>query len=196
MLRTCGSPMPPASFATAGIAACTTLPRATSACRVMAPITRLSPSRVTPASSGTFLRSMSAAGDARRCFMVGSRVMPPASALASALARSATAPDSDWGRWYSKAYMSNSPKEGNGSRRIAAVRSVSFRGALHHGLLRGAPDDLRSRGHRHVFVTERIGEGVDDGRRRGDRARFPATFDAKRIGRADRLDRLDLERGQ
>src|SRR6202453_2600379 len=45
-------------------------------------------------------------------------------------------------------------------------------------------------------MAERIGEGVDDRRWRSDRARFATALDAERIGRANRLDRVDLERGQ
>src|SRR6185437_5462262 len=91
--------------------------------------------------------------------------------------------------------MSSSPK-GEMKKSGGAPPAPLFRGALRHGLLRGAPDGLRSGGHDHVFVAKCVGNGVDNGRRSRDRARFAAALDAERIGWTDRLDRLDLVRGQ
>ena len=187
--------MTPASDASAGIAACTTLLRATSACRVIAPITRLSPSRATPASSRTFLRSTSAAGDARRCFMVGSRVMPPASALASGFARSATAAESDVGAMIFKGVHC----------RILPMRGqkAAERRPLVHSAARFITVFCAARqttcgvaGMATSSWPSASVMRVDDRRRRGDRARFAAALDAERIGRTERLDRLDLERRQ
>jgi hypothetical protein len=73
----------PAIAASAGIPALTTAERLTSTCRVIAPITTVSPSSVMPARPGTAARSISCDGLARRSFSVGSSVMPPATSLAS-----------------------------------------------------------------------------------------------------------------
>ena len=54
--------------------------------------------RERPESSRTFFSSISGEGEARRCFIVGNRVMPPARALASAFSSSASAPEKRVGR--------------------------------------------------------------------------------------------------
>jgi len=74
----------PASAANAGIARLTTAERLTSACRVIAPMTMVSPSSLMPFSAGIAPRSISCEGLARRIFKVGIKVMPPATSLASA----------------------------------------------------------------------------------------------------------------
>ena len=78
-LRTCGSAIV--------LAALARMPRpssrATAAWRVIAPIRQPSPSRLMPARPGTFLRSTSSDGAAKRSFISGSSECPPASSLAS-----------------------------------------------------------------------------------------------------------------
>ena len=66
--------MPPASFASAGIAPATSLDDATAACRVVAPIFTASPETLMPLSSPMPPRSITSDGCARRCFNVGIRV--------------------------------------------------------------------------------------------------------------------------
>ena len=61
---------------------------------------------------------------------------------------------------------------------------------------RGAPDGLGRRRHRDVLMAERVGERVDHRGRRSDRARFAATLEAERIGRARRGDGRDIVRRQ
>jgi hypothetical protein len=56
---------------------------ATSACLVVAPITSERPFSSMPDRPSTLPMSISAEGEARRCFMVGSSVCPPARILAS-----------------------------------------------------------------------------------------------------------------
>jgi hypothetical protein len=87
-LRTAGSPIMPAMAASAGRPCLTTGERLTSACRVIAPITIASPASVMPRNDVIAARSIRSDGRARRCFRVGSRVMPPASSFASSLAAS------------------------------------------------------------------------------------------------------------
>ena len=77
LLRTCGSPILPASTASAGIAPCTSADAATAACGVSAPISTASPSTAMPASAAIPARSIRSDGAARRCFIVGSNVWPP-----------------------------------------------------------------------------------------------------------------------
>ena len=77
----------------------TTAEVATSSCVVMAPITSALPCLSMPFSSATRDRSTMTLGLARRCFMVGSSVWPPASSLASGLdASSLAASATDCGR--------------------------------------------------------------------------------------------------
>ena len=49
----------------------------------MAPIVTVTPSSLIPFKAGSFARSTTAAGAARRCFSVGIRVMPPPRTLQS-----------------------------------------------------------------------------------------------------------------
>ncbi len=67
------------------MASCTTALAATSACVVIAPMTTARPLRSMPFISATAPRSTRFAGEASRCFMVGSSVCPPASSFASSL---------------------------------------------------------------------------------------------------------------
>ena len=71
--------------ANAGIAARTTSLAATSACRTMAPISITSPSSLMSARPSIFEMSTISDGLARRIFIVGSSVMPPANSFASSL---------------------------------------------------------------------------------------------------------------
>ena len=99
-LRTCTSPMEPASAASAGTAAPTSDEAATAAWRVIAPIRTPSPRRSIPASASIPLRSTRSAHEARRKRMVGIRLMPPASGRPSSdAARRALASSSEDGRW-------------------------------------------------------------------------------------------------
>ena len=92
---TCGSPMPPATSHRPGIAERTSAEFATWSWVVMAPMSRPFAFFWMPLSSATRDRSTITVGWARRIFMVGSSVCPPASSLASpppasSLAASAT----------------------------------------------------------------------------------------------------------
>ena len=72
---------------------------ATSSCVLMAPITSALPFLSMPRNSATRAKSISTGGLARRCFMVGISVWPPASSLASLVpASSLAASASDCGR--------------------------------------------------------------------------------------------------
>ena len=82
-LRTCGSPIWPATSASAGIAAATSDEFATASWTVIAPTVTAPPDTWMPLSSATAARSTTSEGCARRCFRVGSRVMPPAISTAS-----------------------------------------------------------------------------------------------------------------
>ena len=81
--RTCGSAMTRAVSRMIGMAAARSAAAISSAIVVVAPITKLSPSRLMPRSSAMPPRSTSACGTARRSFIIGIRLWPPASGLAS-----------------------------------------------------------------------------------------------------------------
>src|SRR5713226_2620454 len=180
MLRTCGSPISPASSASAGKFSCTTGESATSACRVMAPMTIERPRSSMPDRPSIKDRSIRLAGLASRCFMVGIRVWPPASSFASSLLASRLAA---WrtleGRWNVNAYM-----EASLFRRLAGRVAALDRG----------PDRLRGRRHGDLLAADRVGDGVDDRGGRGDGAGFAAAFDAERVRRAFRQRHIDPER--
>ena len=76
-LRTWASPIIPAKSARAGTAPRTAADAATSAWRVIAPISTLSPT-VMPAIPSMPPRSITSVGAARRAFNVGINVIPPA----------------------------------------------------------------------------------------------------------------------
>src|SRR5215813_4261986 len=160
-LRTCGSPIPPASWARAGMVFCTSAERATSACVVMAPIVMPPPSTFTPLSAAMPPRSTRSLGCASRCFSVGMRVMPPATILASLLPASRLAASAaEAGRWYPKSCMVHPP---------LLCRDLGWRG------LYGLPDLERRCRHRDVLHAERrqrIDDRVDDGGRRADGTDF------------------------
>src|SRR5918999_2772889 len=168
MWRTWRSPMMPASAARAGIAFFTSGEAATSAWRVMAPISTALPEALIPDSSLMVPRSMRSLGDESRSFIACPRLWPPARYLASSFFEpSAIASFVLEGRWYSNACM-------------------AF-------LLDGFPNRVRRRGHGHVLHAERVGDGVHHRRGSADRAGLAAAFDAERIVRARGLAGVDLE---
>jgi hypothetical protein len=99
-LRTCGSPIEPGTEARPGSASFNTFEFATSACRVIAPITIERPLSSTPAMSSQPLRSISAEGCASRSFITGISEWPPASSFDSGcLAKRLAACRAVVGRW-------------------------------------------------------------------------------------------------
>src|SRR5665213_94669 len=113
---TAGSPIMPARRASAGIAFLTSADSATSICRVMAPMTSALPSRLMPFNSAMPPRSIRSLGLARRCFKVGSSVMPPASSLASSpLPACAAASATLFALWYAKLYIASALRHGFGA---------------------------------------------------------------------------------
>ena len=83
LLRTAGSPMTAAVSDTTGTLALRTLDDSTSQWVVMAPTTMTPFSSLTPPRPFTLPRSMRCLGWARRSFIIGIRLWPPASSLAS-----------------------------------------------------------------------------------------------------------------
>src|SRR5918992_3736498 len=168
MWRTWRSPMMPASAARAGIAFVTSGDAATSACRVMAPISTALPEALIQARSLMKLRSMRSLGEESRSFIAWTRLCPPARYFPSSFFEpSAIASFVLEGRWYSNACM-------------------AF-------LLNGFPNRLRRRRHRHVLHAKGVGDRVHHRRGSADGARLAAAFDAERVVRARRLARVDLE---
>src|ERR671914_889634 len=138
-----------ASAARAGIAFFTSGVAATSAWRVMAPISTALPEALIPDSSLMVPRSMRSLGDERRNFIACTRLWPPARYLASSFFdASATASLEEEGRWYSNACMAGLPEM--------------------------LPNGLCGRRHRHVLHAERVGDRVHHRRGRADRPRFAA----------------------
>src|SRR5688572_4039622 len=169
MCRTWRSPMMPASAARAGIAFFTSVEPATSAWRVIAPISTALPETLIPASSLMVPRSMRSVGEESRSFIACTRLCPPARYLPSSfLEPKATASLVLEGRWYSNAC-------------IACLLAKMF------------PYGLRRRRHRHVLHAKGVGDRVHHRRGSADRARLAAAFDAERVVRARRLARVDLE---
>src|SRR5450432_3205784 len=104
--RTAGSPINPASSASAGIASPTIAERATSACLAVAPITSERPFISIPSRPSMWERSTRCGGLASRCFITGSRVWPPAMTLASSFfVKRLAACRTVAGRWYLNSYM-------------------------------------------------------------------------------------------
>ena len=171
---------------------------ATSAWRVIAPITSASPSRAMPASSGRLsvrrsrtarqgAASLSAAASCRR-----------RAALASCFGEvGERRRESVCGRWYSKAYMRAISEWGSGSARGASAASVENHSAARFSTAASARPARRLAGSpassTFSWPTASVIALMTAGGR-GDRARFAATFDAERVGRTGRLDRVDLER--
>src|SRR5438067_2747893 len=171
MWRTCRSPIMAARAASDGIARFTSAEAATSACRVMAPISTALPDTLMPASSRMVPRSMRSEGEERRSFIACTRLWPPARNLPSPFCpASAIASLLLVGRWYWNACM------------------VFLLSSMH-----GAPHVLRGGGHGNIFYAERVGDRVHHRGRRADGAGFAAAFHAQRIVRAGRLARVYLE---
>src|ERR1700744_2719730 len=104
--RTAGSPIRPASSASAGIASPTTGELATSACLAVAPITSERPFISMPSRPSMWERSTRCGGLASRCFMTGTSVWPPAISFASSfLASKLAACRTVSGRWDLNSYM-------------------------------------------------------------------------------------------
>jgi hypothetical protein len=78
---------------------------------VAAPTHQWSPSWRTPVISGKRATSISADGAVKRCFIDGSKVMPPDKTLAESSAlKAALAAPTDSARWYLNAYTGKSSK--------------------------------------------------------------------------------------
>src|SRR5437868_14202648 len=132
--------MPSASTASAGIVPFATAEFATSACRVIAPITSASPSLRMPANSEMPRKSTSVPGCASRSFIAATRLCPPARGLPPVLARAFAASASVFGSWYSKVYMNFSLTPGALNRlphamrrcRHVEMRDPDARQCVHH----------------------------------------------------------------
>jgi hypothetical protein len=100
-LRTCGSAISLAASDSSGTFARRIGLAMTSFSTVIAPITTSAPSSQTPRSSAMRLMSTRWAGWAKRSFIIGSRLWPPARILASLprLASSPIASATDFGWW-------------------------------------------------------------------------------------------------
>src|SRR4051794_36982357 len=155
MFLTIGSPMPPASSAIAGATRFTSALEATLACVAVAPIVTPLPSALIALRSAMAPRSTRRSDCDRRSRIAWIRLWPPARKRVSAPLAAALAASRLVGRWYSNAYM--------------LVLLASGGEAVG-----GAPDALRRRRHRQVDDPEGVGEGVDVGRRRADRAGLAA----------------------
>src|SRR5438034_2061241 len=148
----------------------------------MAPMTRVPPSSLTPLRPETFPMSMRCLGCARRSFMAGSRLWPPARSLASSLywPRRSSASLTVEALWYSNwaGYMGVSPL------------------LLRFGGLEGRPDPLRRERHRfdviHTEAGQRVHHRVHHGGGGGDGSRFPRPLDAERIHRCRSLRAIGL----
>src|SRR5262245_32163421 len=172
------SPIWPAVSARIGQDFRTSGEAAISACVVVAPISRALPFALIPESPFMEPRSTSAAGQASRTFMAGSRLCPPARGRAPFFFRSScVASASVLGRKYSK-----------------LVEYIV--GLLLPRVPDGAPDLLRRERHvdrADVKRSERVHDGVVDGDRRGDGARLADALDAQRIDGRRRFRRPELE---
>src|SRR5205823_15028551 len=104
LLRTAGSPMTAAVSETTGTLALIGLDDSTSQCVVMAPTVKTPFSSLIPARPLILPRSIRCLGWARRSFIIGMRLWPPASSLASSsLSSSLSASLTRVGACYSKA---------------------------------------------------------------------------------------------
>src|SRR5258705_11646771 len=145
-------------------------------------MTSAPPSSLIPERPETFRRSTRCLGWARRSFMAGSRLWPPASSLASSLWRpsrssaSLTVP----GVWYSNwaGYMSASP----------LLPGFGGLGSL--------PDPLGRQRHGidvvHAEPRQGVHHRVDHRGRRRDRARLARALDAERVHGGRRLGAVGL----
>src|SRR5260221_159214 len=164
------SPIMPARAASAGIAFCTALEPATSAWRVMAPISTALPETLIAESSLIVPRSSRWVGEDSRSLMACTGLSPPARKRASVLPLiNATASFELAGRWYSNACM--------------AI------------LLKIFPNRLRRCRHGQIPDAEGVGDGINRRRGRADRTRFAAALHAERLVGAGGFARVELERG-
>ena len=146
-----------------------------------------------PVSPSTLRQVDECFGPARRSFMVGISVWPPARSFASSCLPSRLAAcRTVAGRCYLNAYIVmlrilvfNSPWE---SASASCLRLVD--------LLQRLPHRLGGRGHRQFFGADGIGQRVDHRGRRRDRARLAAALDAERVGRRLGGGHVDLEHRQ
>src|SRR5262245_26690073 len=172
MLRTWRSPIMPARLASAGMVFPISEEEATSAWRVMAPISTAPPATLMPERSRVKFRSTRSDGEERRSFIACTRLWPPARYFASSfLPIAETASFESFARWYWNA-------------------CIVF---LLGGFLQRAPHGLRGGGHRQVLHAERVGDGVHQRGGRADGAGLAAALHAERVVRARRLARVDLE---
>src|SRR5690348_9948744 len=177
MLRTMGSPICPATAASTGHFDFTAGEDSTWKWVVIAPITSVPPSSLMPARPEILRRSTRCLGWARRSFIAGSRLWPPAKSLASSLWRPSRSSASFIvpGVWYSNwaGYMSVSPL------------------LLRFGGLDGLPDSLRRHRHRvdvvHSEARQGVHHRVDHRGRRGDGAGLSRAFHPQRVHRGGGL---------
>jgi hypothetical protein len=99
---------------------------------VAAPTHQWSPSGRTPIISGRRATSINAVGAAKRCFIEGSKVMPPDKTLAASSAlKAALAAPTDAARWYLNAYKSKSFHSPGFQRRLQSTLNAA--GLAHLG---------------------------------------------------------------
>src|SRR6266511_1567663 len=165
------SPTSPAANATSGLCWASSGFEATSAMRVSAPISILSPASRTYSRSESRSMSISTDGRARRSFINGRSECPPAISLASSPCspRSSTACSADSARSYSNAAgITRTPPLRPLDRSPPALRS---HGPLHIG---------------HAQVRQRVDDRVDHSRRRGDGAGLADAFHPELVRRRRR----------
>src|SRR5262244_3214172 len=148
-------------------------------------MTKLAPSSLTPLSPAILPMSIRCLGWARRSFMAGSRLWPPAKSLASSL------------------YL---PRRSSASLTVEALWYSNWAGymasplLLRLGSLERRPDPLRRERHGfdvvHTESRERVHHGVHHRRRGGDGARLPRPLDAEGVHRRRRLRAVRLVHGK
>src|SRR5262249_26824902 len=170
LLRTAGSPIIAAVSDTTAHFAFSTFDDSTSQCVVIAPIEIMPLSSLIPVRPGTLRRSIRCLGCARRSFIIGIRLWPPARILASSsLPRSFSASATLAGAWYSNAagYMGASPL-------AAGLRGLD-----------GLPHTLGRERHRLDMVdaerAQRVDDGIHDRGRGGDGSGLTRALDSERI---------------
>src|SRR5215468_11221222 len=148
-------------------------------------MTRLAPSSLTPLSPVILPMSIRCLGWARRSFMAGSRLWPPAKSLASSLylPRRSSASLTVEALWYS-----------NWAGYMASPLLLRLRG------LERRPDPLRREGHGfdvvHTESREGVHHGVHHRRGGGDGPRLPRALDAEGVHRRRRLRAVGLVHGE
>src|SRR4051794_11084353 len=152
--RTAGSPIRPASSASAGIASPTSGELATSACRAVAPMISERPFISMPSRPSICDRSTRCGGLASRCFITGISVWPPAISFASSFLTSRLAAcRTVAGRWYLNSYMSD-PSD----RDAILLREVGIRHRL--GARRDRQHDVLIAGAAAEIALELLANGV------------------------------------